>query len=223
MTALGGGVLAMAVVACLVPGAAIGAARPASRAAFLAGVAAGAWLSVMVAATVVCLLLAAAHTIPLSGSLPSMLSAHALVGLGEAAVTVLVVALVTAGVPGVVAAPGAPGVQLDLGPRSNWTTGRARAALATALVAAVALAGLAAPFASALPDRLDHVALSAGVPAPDPHPVAEAALLPDYAMPGVGDARVATGLAGAIGTLLLAGVAAGGAVALVRRPPRTAH
>ncbi len=199
ITALGGGVLAMAVVACLVAGACIeGArrARPGSRPAFLAGVAAGAWLSVIAASTVVCVLLALSHTIPLGVSLPAMTGAHVLVGLGEAAVTVAIVAAV-----------------LALEPGREW------AVSLVAVGASVLVAGLLAPLASALPDRLDDVAVGYGVPPVDPHAVADAAPIPDYAWPGVADASLATGLAGVAGTLVLAGAAALVAAALMRRRP----
>ena len=91
-----------------------------------------------------------------------------------------------------------------------------------ALAVAVALATAASPFASASPDGLEKVAeeqafLDRGRLAP----VQEQAPVPDYAFPGVDDPRLATGLAGFVGTLAVFALGAG-VVAVVRRRPRTA-
>jgi hypothetical protein len=90
-----------------------------------------------------------------------------------------------------------------------------------ALALAIGLATAASPFASSSPDGLERVAgdemfLQAGRLAA----IQEDAPAPDYAFPGVEDARVATGLAGFAGTLLV--FATGfGVAALARR--RTDH
>jgi PDGLE domain len=91
-----------------------------------------------------------------------------------------------------------------------------------ALAVAVGLATAVSPFASASPDGLERVAgdkafLEQGRLAP----IQEDAPVPDYAFPGVEDARLATGLAGFAGTL---GVFAFGyGLAAVARRPRRAH
>jgi hypothetical protein len=77
--------------------------------------------------------------------------------------------------------------------------------LAAAL--AVGLAFAVSPFASSSPDGLERVAgdrafLDQGRLAP----VQESAPVPDYAVPGVGDERLATGLAGFAGTLVVLGL-----------------
>lgn len=88
-----------------------------------------------------------------------------------------------------------------------------------ALALAVGLAAAISPFASSSPDGLERVAqekgfLDRGAPAP----IQEDAPLPDYAFPGVKNERVATGLAGFVGTL---GVfALGYALAAALRPLR---
>ena len=82
-----------------------------------------------------------------------------------------------------------------------------------ALAVAIGLGTAASPFASGSPDGLERVAEDEGFVArgePGRGPV------PDYAAPGVDDARVATGLAGFGGTLLVFGLASGAGV-LVRR------
>jgi hypothetical protein len=83
-----------------------------------------------------------------------------------------------------------------------------------AVAVAVGLATAASPFASSSPDGLERVAedkafLERGQ-------AQETSLLADYAIPGVGDERLATGLAGFGGTLLVF-AAGSGATLLVRR------
>ena len=71
-----------------------------------------------------------------------------------------------------------------------------------ALAVAVGLATAVSPYASSSPDGLERVAEDkAFLDKGRPHPVQEDSPLPDYAFPGVQNARVATGLAGFAGSL----------------------
>jgi PDGLE domain len=89
-----------------------------------------------------------------------------------------------------------------------------------ALAVAVGLATAVSPFASSSPDGLERVAADkAFLEQGEPAPIQEDAPVPDYAFPGVDDARVATGLAGFVGTLVVFGVGYGITV-LARRPGR---
>jgi hypothetical protein len=86
-----------------------------------------------------------------------------------------------------------------------------------ALALAIGLATAASPFSSASPDGLERVAgdnafLDRGRVAK----VQEHAPVADYAVPGVADPRVATGLAGFAGTLVVF-VLGYGVAAVVRR------
>ena len=88
-----------------------------------------------------------------------------------------------------------------------------------ALALAVGLATAASPFASSHPDGLERVAgdkafLDSGRLAP----IQEDAPVPDYAVPGVGNERLATGLAGFIGTLGVFAIGFGVAAVARRRP-----
>jgi hypothetical protein len=88
-----------------------------------------------------------------------------------------------------------------------------------ALALAVGLASAASPFASSHPDGLERVAqdkafLDSGRLAP----IQEDAPVPDYAVGGVGDDRLATGLAGFIGTLGVFAIGYGIAAVARRRP-----
>lgn len=104
ITVLGANVLNMAALGALATQAlldAAGALR--ERTGGLLGVTAlASWMSVMVAATATAVELAASGTITLTTVLPAMLEVHAVIGVGEAAITVAVVATVLAVRPDVV-------------------------------------------------------------------------------------------------------------------------
>ena len=95
---------------------------------------------------------------------------------------------------------------------------KARIFVILALAVAVGLATAVSPFASASPDDLEKVAQKkdfheqgrlAGIQEDSP--------IPDYAFPGVEDERVATGLAGFVGTLAVFALGYGLAFVLRRR------
>jgi hypothetical protein len=83
-----------------------------------------------------------------------------------------------------------------------------------AVALAVGLGTAASPFASSQPDGLEKVAAEKGFAE---RARSNDAPLPDYAAPGVDDARLATGLAGFAGTLGIFGVTIGLGSALRRR------
>jgi cobalt/nickel transport system permease protein len=93
ITALGANVLNMGIVGALLAGGAV-KLLPRRREAFLGGVAVIAWLAVMAGALSTSLMLAVSGTVPLATVLPSMLGVHALIGVGEAAITVAAVGAV---------------------------------------------------------------------------------------------------------------------------------
>jgi PDGLE domain len=82
-----------------------------------------------------------------------------------------------------------------------------------ALALAIGLATAASPFASSSPDGLTRVAADGGF---DARAKASAGPAAGYAIPGVGDERVAKGLAGFAGTLLVFAAGAGVARAVRR-------
>jgi len=91
-----------------------------------------------------------------------------------------------------------------------------------ALAVAVGLATAASPYASSAPDGLEKVAGDkAFLDQGRPHSIQETSPAPDYAFPGIEDARVATGLAGFAGTLLVFGVGHGVVVVARRRAVAT--
>jgi cobalt/nickel transport system permease protein len=163
----------------------------------LAGVAA--WLSVMVAATIVSLLLAFSGTSSLNVVLPAMLGVHAVIGIGEALITVAALAFIRAARPELLEGGKAAG-------RGGWVVG----GLAVAL-----LLVLLAPFASGHPDGLEWVAETTGFlsTAQD----APYSILPDYTVPFLGETGLSTIAAGLVGVLLVAGLVALAARSLRRR------
>jgi hypothetical protein len=90
------------------------------------------------------------------------------------------------------------------------------------LAVAVGLAVFVSPYASSSPDGLEKVAETQSFLEDGRlHALQESSPVPDYAFPGVDDPRLATALAGFVGTLMVAlvGVAI---MALVRRRARKA-
>jgi cobalt/nickel transport system permease protein len=110
ITALGANVLNMGVVGGLGAGLVVAAGRrvlPRTRTAFLGLVGIAAWSAVMAGAAATALELAASGTVPLGTVMPAMLGVHALIGVGEAVITVAAVSAVLASRPDLVGALGA--------------------------------------------------------------------------------------------------------------------
>ena len=84
-----------------------------------------------------------------------------------------------------------------------------------ALALAIGLATAVSPYASSSPDGLEKVAGDKAFL--DRGKAQETSVLSDYAVPGIGDERVATGLAGFAGTLLVFGLGYGVVVMARRR------
>jgi cobalt/nickel transport system permease protein len=97
ITALGANVTNMGVLGALVVGGLMTGARavlPRSRTGFLGVAAAGAWLAVMAGALGTSAALAASGTIGFGTVAPAMLGVHALIGVGEAVITVAALAAI---------------------------------------------------------------------------------------------------------------------------------
>jgi len=175
----------------------LGRGRAGRAQTLLAGVAA--WLSVVVASATVSLLLAFSGTSALGIVLPAMVGVHAVIGLGEALITVAALAFIRQTRPALLAGGQETG-------RGAWVV----AGLAIAL-----LLVLLAPFASGHPDGLEWVAETSGFL----HTAQGApyAILPDYTIPFLGQTGLSTIVAGVIGALLVAGLVFLAARSLRRR------
>jgi cobalt/nickel transport system permease protein len=148
-----------------------------------------AWLSVMAAALATALQLWLSGTARLDIVVPAMLFVHALIGIGEALITVAALAFILRTRPDLVEAH-APTRRGGKG----W--------IVVGLLLSLAVVALA-PLASADPDGLERVALNLGFL--DLGRDAPYNLLPDYTVPFLGETPLSTVLAGALGAL---GVAA---------------
>ena len=191
LVAMGANILVMAAVPGLVAYAIyrLGAGRPHRTRMILAGT--GAWLSIVVAALIVALLLAFSGTSSLNLVLPAMVGIHMLVGIGEALITVAALTFIGRARPAVLAQEQTEG-------NGGWVV-----VIGGLVVALIAV--LLAPFASGHPDGLEWVAQSAGfLTLADSNGIS---LMPDYTIPVLGSSGLSTVAAGVAGVLLIAGLA----------------
>lgn len=137
------------------------------------------WASILLAALACAVELALDGVLPFSTVAPAMLSVHALIGLGEALMTGLALALFT----------------------SPMVTNRPSPSFVAPGLAAVLIALCLSPFASSLPDGLEAVLEHYQVL----HEAAPLFVTPvaDYQLAGIASEALATGLAGLIGVVLM--------------------
>jgi cobalt/nickel transport system permease protein len=155
----------------------------------VAGVAA--WLSVMAAALATSLELWLSGTARLDIVVPAMLAVHALIGLGEALITVAALSFIFRTRPDL------------LGEGSVSSKGGRGWVIAGILIALFVV--LLSPLASAFPDGLERVAEDIGfirTAQSAPYEV-----IPDYTLPFLGPTPLSTILAGAIGVMIVLGLA----------------
>ncbi len=198
LTALGANVFNMAVVAPVVGLAvfrAVSRVLPGLRGKVAALAFAG-WCSTVASALACAGQLAWSGTVGWSVALPAMAGVHMIIGLGEGAISALVFAAVARARPELVG--GAPGTAVP-------AEGGARGFVRYGLLAALGVALFAAPFACPWPDGLEAVAAKLGFE----HAAREAAPAPmaDYQVPGIESPALATAAAGAIGALVVFGLA----------------
>jgi cobalt/nickel transport system permease protein len=159
----------------------------------LIGAGVAAWISVEVAATAASLQLAVSGTSALDVALPAMASVHALIGIGEALITVGALAFIQQTRP-------------DLLDRSAQAPAKGAGWIAAGLLIALAVA-FASPLADPHPDGLERVAADKGFIDKAKSAVYE--ILPDYTVPGIDNQDAATVAAGVLGVLVVAGVSYG--------------
>jgi cobalt/nickel transport system permease protein len=153
-----------------------------------------AWLSTVLAA------LTCAGELSLSGTLapgmvfPAMAGVHALIGIGEGLITSLVILAIARTRPDLLEAEGAPAAR-----------GAGIEFLGFGLIIALGLAIFVSPYACSWPDGLDKVAEKFGFAGHTATLIKT--WIPDYKMPGISSAGIATAIAGALGTLVMFGLA----------------
>ncbi|MBL8161344.1 MAG: PDGLE domain-containing protein [Anaerolineae bacterium] len=170
-----------------------------SRISLIVGAAVGAWLGVQLAALATALQLAISGTSPLNIALPAMVGVHALIGVGEALITVGALLFIRQTRPDL------------LGEPARSAT-RGTALVAAGLVIALAVT-LISPLADPNPDGLERVAEDQGFI--ETAQSAPYEILPDYTVPFISDQALTTIAAGVIGVLIVAGISF--AVARVNR------
>ena len=163
-----------------------------SRTSLLAAGAAGAWISVILGASAAAVELAISGTSPLGVALPAMTGVHALIGIGEALITVGALAFISTARPDLLDM----GQQAPAKATANWAMG--------GLVIALVVAAFS-PLASSQPDGLNRVAEDLGFGAQAQGPVFE--LLSGYAVPIMNNEVLSKIVAVVVGTLVVFGLA----------------
>ena len=203
ITALGSNILNMGVVAGILTYPLLRGLRailPVGRKGYFLAAAVTSWTSIVLAAGCCAVMLALSGTSPLGLALPAMVGTHAVIGIGEALITVAVLTAVVTARPDIIPA----WAQLDSAPRLLGANRKTWGLAAASLVLAAALALFASPFASSAPDGLESVAEKQGFLATASEtPVWSRSLFPDYRVKSVQSEQAATGLAGLIGTMLV--------------------
>jgi cobalt/nickel transport system permease protein len=152
----------------------------------------GAWLSVEVGAIATALQLAVSGTSPLNISLPAMVGVHALIGIGEALITVGALTLIASTRADLLEQGRKAGGALS----AAWVTGGLLIALVVAVFSFAA---------SGSPDGLERVAGDNGFLTRTLDPFYT--ILPDYTIPFVANETLSGILAVVMGTLLVFGIA----------------
>ena len=165
----------------------------------VAGIAA--WISVMAGALSTSLQLWLSGTSSLKIVLPAMLGVHALIGLGEALITIGALAFIFKARPDILDTQSSQDGQ-------GWIVVGVLISLTVVFVS---------PLASAYPDGLERVAINLGFIAKGAN--APYQILPDYTLPFLGETSLSTILAGILGLSLVGIIATG--LANILKPNRS--
>jgi cobalt/nickel transport system permease protein len=159
------------------------------------GIAFGGWCSTVLAAVGCAGQLAWSHTVSWSTGFTMMTSTHMLIGLGEGTMSALAYLAIQRTRPDLI--PDLDGQAMPSRRGERWGYG---------LLVALAVAVFVAPFACPLPDGLEVVAAKLGFDE-RASSATLSAVAPEYHIPGIHSATGATALAGALGTLVVFGLA----------------
>jgi cobalt/nickel transport system permease protein len=163
-----------------------------------------AWLSVMTGALAASLELWLSGTARLDIVLPAMLSVHALIGIGEALITVAALAFILRSRP-------------DLIENKSAQESGGRGWVAAGLLVSLVVV-LLAPLASTHPDGLERVALDMGFFGHESGPLFN--IFPNYALPFLGKTSLSTVLSGILGAAVVAALTVT-VIRLLRRPAQS--
>jgi len=149
------------------------------------------WLMTVVMSVLCAGELAWSGTSPWTVTFPAMANVHMLIGLGEGTITMLAVAAVARVRPDL------------LDDRSGRPAQSYGPLLAYGGIIVLGMVFFVSPFASPWPDGLERVATSLGFEEKALSPPVIQSPIADYRIPGLGSSVAATGLAGAVGALLV--------------------
>ena len=174
-----------------------------------------AWVATVLAAVACTGVLATSTAIEVKWvtMLPMMTGLHMLIGVGEGIITALVLTFIVQTRPEMwsdVHQPPPRNREGAAGLDERWGV------IALGLLVCLGLALFVAPFASESDDGLEATLAERGVEVSEEAHLLTAPM-PDYKMPGLGDGGVATGVAGAVGTMVTFGLAWLLARSLVRK------
>jgi cobalt/nickel transport system permease protein len=174
----------------------------------VAAIAFAGWCSTVLAAISCAGQLAWSGTVAWHVALPAMAGVHMLIGLGEGAISALVLVAIARTRPDL----------LEPAPADQPPPDRLRGFVLLGLLASVGVAVFVAPFACPWPDGLDAVAAHLGFAGQAAAPILPAPA-PDYQMPGLGSPLFATAAVGVGGMLVVFALAILFSRLLVREPP----
>lgn len=155
-------------------------------------VAVASWASVVVSSLCSAGELAWSGTVPWSTVFPAMMGVHAVIGIGEAVITCMVVTAITVARP-----------DLLIRNASSAETRAPGAIMALGLATAVGMVVFISPFASAWPDGLEMVASRLGFSQRAMQLQVQPQFMPDYAVSGFSSSILATVVAGSLGVLVV--------------------
>jgi cobalt/nickel transport system permease protein len=188
LVVMGANILNMGILPALVGFGLYRLADGRSKAIRTAVVAGGAWISVLAAALLTSFQLWLSGTSPANIVFPAMLGVHALIGIGEALITLAAFSFITQVRPDLLTAEGTVN-----------HTGRGWVIVGGLISLLVVLIS---PLASAFPDGLERVAEDLGfLQAAQDSPYS---ILADYLIPALGDSPLSTILAGIVGIIFVA-------------------
>lgn len=191
LLAMGANILNMGLITAAIGYGLYRSVMNASQTTKLAAAGVAAWLSVMAGALATSLELWLSGTSNLQTVVIAMLSVHALIGLGEALVTVAALSFIFRTRP-------------DLLGEGSASAEGGRGWVVAGLVVSLVVV-LLSPLASAFPDGLERVAENMGFI--DAGQAAPYEIIPDYTVPFLGETALSTIVAGAIGALVVLGIA----------------
>jgi cobalt/nickel transport system permease protein len=222
ITALGSNILNMGIIGGILTYPIMRGLRallPAGRNGYCISAAVASWASIVLASSFCAFEVAFSGTSPLEVAVPAMVGTHAIIGIGEAMITMAILTAVVVARPDIVPV----WAKLDKTSQPSKSSKSAWSLAGAGLVVAIMLAVVGSPFASKAPDGLEKVAeekvfMEAGS---QDKVVWTKSLFPEYKIESIESEKVSTSMAGLIGTIAVFGLGFGAIRLMVRVPAKT--